>query len=144
LVKHPATTLEEVDMLHAPRVLALSLSLSLFAPLALTACRTGNAYDIEQKETGDTVLEVRNQNYADMDVYAYSGGLATRIGTVVGSSTQSFALKETLLGAGDFRIIATPIGGNGRASTGNLSVSPGQTIHFTIGITLRQSFTTVN
>jgi hypothetical protein len=40
-------------------------------------------------------------------------------------------------------VVATPIGGNGRASSGPLIVSPGQTVNFTIGPVLSQSFATV-
>jgi len=83
-------------------------------------------------------LHVKNDNFLDMDVYAVSDGLATRLGTVTGNSSRNFVLDATLA-VQDFRIVATPIGGNGRASTGAVSVSPGQTIDFTIGSILRNS-----
>jgi len=83
-------------------------------------------------------LHVKNENFLDMDVYAVSDGLATRLGTVTGNGSRNFVLDATLA-VQDFRIVATPIGGNGRASTGSVSVSPGQTIDFTIGSTLRNS-----
>jgi hypothetical protein len=78
-----------------------------------------------------------------MDVYALSGGLPSRVGTVTGLSTARFALNPTLYSASDLRIIATPIGGNGRASSGPLAVRSGQTIDFTIGSRLALSFATV-
>ena len=83
-------------------------------------------------------LHVKNENFLDMDVYAVSDGLATRLGTVTGNGSRNFVLDGSLA-VQDFRIVATPIGGNGRASTGAVSVSPGQTIEFTIGSTLRNS-----
>jgi hypothetical protein len=83
-------------------------------------------------------LHVKNDNFLDMDVYAVSDGLATRLGTVTGNSSRNFVLDATLA-VQDFRIVATPIGGNGRASSGSVSVSPGQTIDFTIGSILRNS-----
>jgi hypothetical protein len=83
-------------------------------------------------------LHVKNDNFLDMDVYAVSDGLATRLGTVTGNSSRNFVLDATLA-VQDFRIVATPIGGNGRASSGAVSVSPGQTIDFTIGSILRNS-----
>jgi len=41
------------------------------------------------------------------------------------------------------RIVATPMGGNGRASSGEVIVSPGQTIEFKIGSILRNSSVSV-
>src|SRR5215471_11958458 len=84
-------------------------------------------------------LRVRNDNFLDMDVYAISEGLATRLGTVTGNSRHNFVLDASMADGQDFRIVATPVGGNGRASTGNIVVSPGQLIDFTIGSTLRNS-----
>jgi hypothetical protein len=84
-------------------------------------------------------LRVRNQNFLDMDVYGISAGLATRLGTVTGNSTRNFVLDASMADGQDFRIVATPIGGNGRATTGDIAVSPGQLIDFTIGSTLRNS-----
>ena len=73
-----------------------------------------------------------------MDVYAVSAGLATRLGTVTGNSSRNFVLDPTVA-TPDLRIVATPIGGNGRASTGQVLAAPGQTIDFTIGSVLRNS-----
>jgi hypothetical protein len=87
-------------------------------------------------------LTVTNQNFSDMDVYAVSDGLATRVGTVTGNTTRSFSLHASLASR-DLRIVATPIGGNGRASTGEVLVSPGQTIEFRIGSLLRNSSVSV-
>jgi hypothetical protein len=85
------------------------------------------------------LLAVQNQNFDDIDVCAVAGGLATRIGTVTGNSTARFGLSDVLYNMPDFRIVATPIGGNGRASTGPISVSSGQTIQFTIAPVARMS-----
>jgi hypothetical protein len=117
---------------------ALSLSCVLLATFSETACRSSNAYDVGQQADGATLV-VRNDNFADVDVYVVSAGLPTRVGTVTGNSTARFALSPSIIGPGDLRVIATPIGGNGRAYSGPLIVSPGQTIEFTIGPVLRQS-----
>jgi hypothetical protein len=67
-----------------------------------------------------------------------SQGLATRVGTVTGNSSRTFTLHPSLASQ-DLRIVATPIGGNGRASSGNVQAGAGQTIEFTIGSTLNHS-----
>ena len=87
-------------------------------------------------------LRVRNDNFLDMDVYTVSDALATRLGTVTGNSSRNFVLDASLA-TQDLRIVATPIGGNGRASTGIVTVAPGQTIDFTIGSILRNSTVTI-
>jgi len=118
----------------------VALVLSLAGPAVFTGCRSSNAYDIEKRQSDDVVLVVENQNFYDVDIYALSSGLPTRIGTVSGAnSTARFALSPTITNASDFRLVATPIGGNGRASSGPLLVSPGRTVKFTITPALSQS-----
>ena len=118
----------------------IALAAMLAGPAALSACRTANPYDAENPKPEDAMLIVENQNFYDVDIYALSTGLSTRIGTVTGTNgTARFALSPTIIGASDFRLIAAPIGGNGRASSGPLLVSGGRTIKFTITPSLAQS-----
>ena len=117
----------------------LFIALIGMASVSATACRSSNAYDPDVPMDRRVLLSVKNDNFLDMDVYALSSGLATRIGTATGLSTARFAINPALWEAGDFRVIAAPIGGNGRASTGALSVHSGDQIDFTIGSNLRQS-----
>jgi hypothetical protein len=133
----------EVAMRRTTSTFALLLSLALLGAPVAQGCRSGGAFDVNNPEPDVAYLVVKNDNVLDMDIYAVSSGLPTRIGTVTGLSTARFALQPTLYGATDFRIIATPIGGNGRASSGQLIVQRGQTIDFTIGSNLRQSFASV-
>jgi hypothetical protein len=120
----------------------------LIALFAASATVSGAACSRTAQAAGDVVpataigLTVTNQNFLDMDVYAVSDGLATRLGTVNGNNTRSFSLHSSLA-TRDLRIVATPIGGNGRASTGEVLVSPGQTIEFRIGSILRNSSVSV-
>jgi hypothetical protein len=88
-------------------------------------------------------VDIENNNFSDVDVYVVSEGLATRLGTVTGNTTAHYNLDPSFLPTDQLRLVATPIGGNGRASSGPLNVSPGQTIHFTVAPRLRQSFADV-
>ena len=118
--------------------LAIVFFAAFAAGSAASACaRTGQAAGDLAPATA-IGLAVTNQNFLDMDVYAVSDGLATRLGTVNGNNTRTFTLNPSLA-VRDLRIVATPIGGNGQASTGEVIVSPGQTIEFRIGSTLRNS-----
>jgi hypothetical protein len=83
-------------------------------------------------------LHVQNNNFLDMDVFAVGGGLSTRLGTVTGGSSGDFVINANQAATG-LRIVATPIGGPGRATTGSLSVGTGETIYFTVGSVLANS-----
>jgi hypothetical protein len=106
-------------------------------------CHRGGFNNAPTGTQGAVGLVVENQNFYDMDLYVVSEGLATRIGDVGGNSTARFTLDPSFFPSSELRIIATPVGGNGRASSGPLNVGPGQTIHFTIASFLRQSSATI-
>jgi hypothetical protein len=126
------------------RLFTLFCGLALVTLPAAEGCRSGNAYAVDDQQPEIVVLAVKNDNFLDVDVYALSSGLPTRVGTVTGLSSARFALNPTLYGASDFRIIATPIGGNGRASSGPLIVHAGQTVEFTVGSRLAQSVASIH
>ena len=84
-------------------------------------------------------LQVRNENYLDMNISVVSHGVARRVGTVSGNSNGAFSIDPSTVVGTDITILATPIGGSGRASSGSLSVAEGQHIEFRIGSVLRQS-----
>jgi len=105
--------------------------------------RTGTAGG-EVASAGNAVeLRVVNDNYSDVDVYAFRNGVRTRIGSVSGNSSQSFNLNPSLFPTNDVAIVAVPIGGFGAASSGRLSVSPGDQIEFRIMPVLNQSSATI-
>jgi hypothetical protein len=127
--------------MFSPRRRSLALATALVLS-AFAGCRSANPYAVGTQQNG-VDLVVRNDNFADMDLYAIADGLPTRIGTVTGNSSQRFELSESMYRSTDLRIVGTPIGGNGRASTGPIQVGAGQTIYFSIAPTLRQSTVSV-
>ena len=90
-------------------------------------------------ELSAVTLNVRNDNFQDMDLYAVHNGASTRIGTAIGNSSGVFKLNRGLFPTNDIAIVAVPIGGFGRASSGTLSVSGGEQIDFNIMPVLSQS-----
>jgi len=123
------------DLMFTKSVAVASLLLSTVG----TGCNHGGFSNAPAGTQGTVGLVVQNQNFYDMDVYVVSEGLATRIGDVTGNSTARFTLDPSFFPSNELRVIATPVGGNGRASSGALNVAPGQTISFTIAPVLRQS-----
>ena len=126
-----------------PVLLALALGAASLAACSPGVRRGGTAAGGVVPRPDAVALTVQNQNFADMDVYVVSEGLATRLGMVMSNSTAQFTLDPSFFPTQELRIVATPIGGNGRASSGPLSVGPGQTISFTIAGVLRHSTATV-
>lgn len=121
--------------MYAKSVAVATLLFSIVA----AGCHRGGFTNAPAGTTGVVGLTVQNQNFYDMDVYVVSEGLATRVGDVTGNSTGRFTLDPSFFPSNELRIIATPVGGNGRASSGQLTVAPGQTIVFTVAAVLRQS-----
>lgn len=109
--------------------------------LSLTAagCHRGGFANAPESAQGAVGLVVQNQNFYDMDIYVVSESVATRVGDVNGNSTARFRLDPSFFPSNELRVVATPVGGNGRAFSGPLNVSPGQSIVFTIAPVLRQS-----
>lgn len=123
------------------RLKALVMALALGS--AAGACgrsvapyQTGSA----EPDANAVLVRVVNNNFNDVDVYSVtSGGDATRLGSVTATTTGSFVLDPSYFPTGTLRLIARPIGGNGRALSDFLTVTPGMTIEFDIAPRLRDS-----
>ena len=115
-------------------------ALLAIAPLALSANACGRSGEAggEVVPAGSVGLDVRNQNFLDVDVFQIVDGFSTRLGTVTGNGSRHFLLDPTV-GSRNFHLLAVPIGGAGRASSGTVAVSAGQTIVFTVGAVLANS-----
>jgi hypothetical protein len=105
---------------------------------SLSACSHSNTEYGELAPNNQVAVHIQNQNFLDVDVYSVANGLSTRLGTVTGNGTGNFVINASITSQ-DFSIVARPIGGAGLASTGNISVSAGQTIEFRVGSNLRNS-----
>ena len=114
-----------------------SLASALLVPLVLAGCASGGA---SRGAADSATLEVRNEYLGPIELYAVRSGLPQRIGTVTGSRPERFRLGPSLIGgSGSIRIVAMPIAENGRASTGTITVRPGDVVQFTISPTLAAS-----
>lgn len=114
-------------------------SLAVAATLAgASACSRTNELGGEIAPANAVGVHVVNQNFLDVDVYAVSAGVPTRLGTVTGNTVKDFLVNPSLATT-DLRLVATPIGGNGRGVSGPLVAAPGQTIEFRVGSFLPNS-----
>ena len=90
---------------------------------------------------GDTVVQIDNQNFNDMNIYLLDEGNRVFLGAVNGLSTGTLAIPRAA-GSSSFRVqlLADPIGSSIPITTPSLSVGPGQTVYWTIGTTASNSF----
>lgn len=113
-------------MRSLPKLLALLL-------VAVTAgCsrgRTGEA-TVQPRET---VVEVNNQAWLDMNIYVLDGARRVRLGTAGSTRTTTLRIPDSVVGLGrPLRFQADPVGSREVANSFEINVSPGQTVRLTI------------
>lgn len=78
-------------------------------------------------------VTVRNDNWLDVVVYLVRGATRVRLGTVTGTSTQTFRLKEgATVGVSPLRIAADPIGSNRGYVSEPIVLAPGQRLELNV------------
>lgn len=83
--------------------------------------------------TESAMVQVQNQGFTDMVVYAVNGGQRIRLGLATGHATKTFTIPRHLVrGAGRIRFLADPIGGNRTPVSEELTVLPGDIVTLTI------------
>lgn len=79
------------------------------------------------------MVEVQNQGFADMVIYAVNGGQRIRLGLATGNSTKTFTIPRQLVrGAGPIRFLADPVGSNRTPVSEEMTVQPGEVVTLTI------------
>ena len=107
---------------------------ALAAATLLTACGTAryeappsNAYDRSVQ------VEVTNNNWMDMTVYAMRGSMRVRLGTVTTGSVERFDLPRSVnVQSGELRLVADPIGSQREYSSHPIVVEPGARITWSL------------
>jgi hypothetical protein len=85
-------------------------------------------------------VTVRNDNFLDVVVYLVRGAARFRIGTVRGSSTETFRLaSDGSGGMTPMRIMADPIGSNRGYVTDPIVLAPGQRLELNVASTISVS-----
>jgi hypothetical protein len=94
-----------------------------------------------KESQAETVVQVDNQNFNDMNIYLIDEGARVFLGAVNGLSTGTLAIPRAAGSSGlRVRLLADPIGSSIPITTPSLSVGPGQTVYWTIGSTPANSF----
>jgi hypothetical protein len=116
--------------MQLPKMLALAVTATTVAACGATA----NLQD-RPGGPGDDVtrVEVTNDNWSDIRVYAERDGQRVRLGSVTTMRTEVFRLPADLLqGSGSIRLIADPIGAGERHVTHRILIWPGQTVRYNV------------
>ena len=107
--------------------------------LPVAGGRQGGAHASPPTADSVVTLQVHNENFATMHLYALDEGMRQPLGFVLGNSDESFRLRPTVYRNGTFQIIAVPTGGWGYATTGLVTAESGNTVAFTIAPLLSAS-----
>ena len=100
--------------------------------LGITAC-TGFKSGSVSPQNAPTTLQVDNQGFLDMTVYAIRNSQRVHLGSATGNSKTNLAIPSNLVfGLTPLRFIADPIGGNRASVSQEITVAPGDTVVMTI------------
>lgn len=126
-------------------ILRLATMLLISFAVALTLASVAQGQETATKDTGveafseesaratPVTVVVDNHNWSDMRIYAVSNGIRYRLGTAYTLRPAEFEVPRTL--QADVRgleLIAIPIGGSGIHRSGNVLVSSGDVVEWTL------------
>lgn len=108
-----------------------NLRARLLLPLAAAFSLATACGPYRQKEAGGDVGAARlfftNESIDQAAVYAIAGGQDVRIGTVMAGRTETLVVPTSIAASGTaIRIIARPLGKSTIASSGPITIVPGQ------------------
>jgi hypothetical protein len=113
--------------------MASVIQASLVLTLVFMAACAGRSQETEPEPAESAMVQVQNQGFSDMVVFAVNGAQRIRLGMVTGNSTQTFTIPRHLVrGAGPIRFLADPIGSNQTPVSEELTVQPGDIVTLTI------------
>jgi len=110
------------------RLIAFVLLLSVF-PGCNPMKRGTDTADVRQP----TVVQVDNQGFLDMTIYAARSSQQIRLGIATGNGKTSFTIPPVLIsGLTPLRFVADPIGGRRASVSQEITGAPGDTVVLTI------------
>ena len=108
----------------------IAFTFSFAGLLACNALRHGSD---TSTTNGPTVVQVDNQGFLDMTVYAARSSQRVRLGIATGNGKTNFNIPSVLVtGLTPLRFVADPIGGRRASVSEEITVAPGDTVVLTI------------
>jgi hypothetical protein len=101
--------------------------------VALAACAGIGGGSGNPSPSEPTVVEVDNEGFADMTIYAVRTSQRFRLGIATGNSKTRLAIPTSVSsGLSTLRFIADPIGGRRNSVSQEITIAPGDTVVLTI------------
>ncbi|HEX9250332.1 MAG TPA: hypothetical protein VF856_12575 [Gemmatimonadaceae bacterium] len=101
--------------------------------LGASACKTFSHGAGASDQNYPTVVQVDNQGFLDMNIYAARSSQRVRLGTAAGNSKTNLTIPPGLVtGLTPLRFIADPIGGSRASVSMEITVAPSDTVVLTI------------
>ena len=101
--------------------------------LGVTACNAFSRGSATSSQNAPTIVQVDNEGFLDMDVFAVRSGQRVRLGMTTGNSKTNLTIAPALVGGlTTLRFIADPIGGSRASVSQEIIVAPGDTVVLTI------------
>ena len=101
------------------------------ALIMLSACM--HSRNAQQMQSGPATLRVDNQGVLDMTVYVFRGAERVRLGIAGGLKATDLPIPSYVLsGPAALRFVGDPIGSNRNSVSDEITVSPGDTVTWTI------------
>ena len=101
--------------------------------LGVTACNAFSRGSATSSQHAPTIVQVDNEGFLDMDVFAVRSGQRVRLGMATGNSKTNLTIAPALVGGlTTLRFIADPIGGSRASVSQDITVAPGDTVVLTI------------
>ena len=110
------------------RVIALAFLAVAAACRATEVPPAGEAAPADE----DAFVRIVNRNWADVRIYADRGGARSLLGAVTTGRTETFRVPPELVGSGDLRLIADPVGAAVEFASEPFLPSEGRTAEWTI------------
>jgi hypothetical protein len=124
------------------RVFRSAVVIALAAAI-LPGCRRSQLPENVVPELPDTqsvVLQVQNNNWADIIIYVVHDGRRTRLNSVTATKNSSLIIPPNMIGqVGDLQLVARRVGANDRYISQTISIRTGSTIVLTLESDLRRS-----
>jgi len=104
-----------------------------FVAAGVVACNAFKHGSDTAEASQPTVVQVDNQGFLDMTVYAARSAQRVRLGIATGNSKTNFNIPSILMsGLTPLHFVADPIGGRRASVSQEITVVPGDTVVLTI------------
>jgi hypothetical protein len=125
---------------RSPRVALARAALAFVAAVMQAGCAETRGGPWETSPAAEVELQVHNDNFLDVAIYALQNGGRVRLGSVTGKSRAALKIPASAVVRADgFRLEVDPVGSPETYVTERILASPGSVVVLDVGSVLRMS-----